>query len=110
MLEETQAVEISQLKERISKLKDELKGHGEKIEALTIEKADLIGQVATQEGEALSAKELLKETEFMKDVKVASVVVEVVVKFKDSEEFTTLLKKDYHNGYDVGVMEIFYNI
>ena len=41
---------------------------------------------------------------------MASVVAEVIVKFKESEEFITLLKKDYNNGYDVGVVEIFYNI
>ena len=46
----------------------------------------------------------------MRDVEVASTVVKVVVKFKKSEEFTALPKTDYHNGYDVEVMEIFYNI
>ena len=46
----------------------------------------------------------------MRDVEVASAVAEAVVKFKESEEFTTLFKKDYHNGYDVRVVEIFYNI
>ena len=55
-------------------------------------------------------KESLKEAEFMKDLKVASAVAEAVVKFKESEEFTALLKKDYHNDYNVGVVEIFYNI
>ena len=54
--------------------------------------------------------ELLKEAKLMRDVEVANAVAEVVVKFKESEEFTALLKKDYHNGYDVGVVEIFYNI
>ena len=46
----------------------------------------------------------------MRDVKVVSAVTEAVVKFKESEEFTPLLQKDYHNDYDVGVVEIFYNI
>ena len=46
----------------------------------------------------------------MRDVKVAIMIVEVVVKFKESEEFTTRLKKEYHNGYDVRVVEICYNI
>ena len=46
----------------------------------------------------------------MRDVEVASVVAEAVVNFKESEEFTALLKKDYHNDYDVGAVEIFYNI
>ena len=58
----------------------------------------------------MSARELLNEAEFMRDVEVANAVAEVVVKFKESKEFTTLLKKDYHNGYDVRVVEIFYNI
>ena len=35
MLKGTQAVEISRLKERVSQLEDELKGHDKKIEALT---------------------------------------------------------------------------
>ena len=47
MLEGTHAVKISQLKERISKLEDKLKGHDERIEALTTKRADLIRQVAT---------------------------------------------------------------
>ena len=42
MLEGTQGVEISQLKERISQLEDELKGCDKKIEALTSERADLV--------------------------------------------------------------------
>ena len=103
-------MDIFQLKERISKREDELKGCRERIEALIIDRANLIEQVATREVEALSARELLKEAECMRDVEVASVVAKAVVKFKESEGFTALLKKDYHNGYDVGVMEIFYNI
>ena len=58
----------------------------------------------------MSAKESLKEAKFMRDIEVASAVTEAVVKFKESEEFIALLKKDYHNGYDVRVVEIFYNI
>ena len=77
---------------------------------MTLKRADLIEQVQTREAETLSANESLKEAEFMRDVKVASVVAETVVKFKESEEFTALLKKDYHNDYDIGVVEIFYNI
>ena len=46
----------------------------------------------------------------MSDVEVASAIVEAVVKFKGLKKFTALLKKDYHNGYDVRVVEIFYNI
>ena len=60
MLEGTQGVEISQLKERISQLEDELKGCDKKIEALTSERADLVEQVQTQKAEALSTRELLK--------------------------------------------------
>ena len=102
-------MEISWLKERVSKLEDELKSRDKKIEASTSERANLIGQVQTQEVVALSTRELLKETKFMRDVEMASTVAEVVVKFKESKEFTALLKKDYHNGYDVRVMEIFSN-
>ena len=43
----------------------------------------------------MSARELLKEAEFMRDVEVASAVAEAIVKFKESEEFTALFKKDY---------------
>ena len=58
----------------------------------------------------MSARELLKEAEFMRDMEVTSAVAEAVIKFKELEEFTALHKKDYHNDYDVRVMEIFYNI
>ena len=58
----------------------------------------------------MSPNESIKEAEFIRDVEVASAVVVTVVKFKESKEFTALFKKDYHSGYDVGVVEIFYNI
>ena len=45
MLEGTQAVEISRLKERVSQLEDELRGCDQKIEALNSDRADLIEQV-----------------------------------------------------------------
>ena len=110
MLEGTQVVEISRLKEKVSQLEDELKRYDQKIETLTSEKAGLIEQVQTQEAEAFSANESLKEAEFIRDVEMASEVAEAIVKFKELEEFTILLKKDYNNGYDVGVVEIFNNI
>ena len=46
----------------------------------------------------------------MRDMEVASLVAQAVVKCKESKEFTAILNKDYHNGYDVEVVEIFYNI
>ena len=46
----------------------------------------------------------------MRDVEVASAVTHAVVKFKELDEFIALLKKDYHNGYNVRVVKIFYNI
>ena len=55
----------------------------------------------------MSARELLKEAEFMSNMEVASTVAEAIVKFKKLEEFTALLKKDYHNGYDAGVWKSF---
>ena len=58
----------------------------------------------------MPSKESLKKAEFIRDIEVASAIVKVVVKFKELEEFTTLIKKDYHYDYDVGVVEIFYNI
>ena len=76
-------MENSQLKERVSQLEDELKGCDKKIEALTSKRVDLVEQVQTREAKALSARELLKEAEFMKDVEVATMVAEVVFKFKE---------------------------
>ena len=49
MLEGSQEVEISRLKEMVSQFKDELKGRDKKIEALTSERADLAEQVQTRE-------------------------------------------------------------
>ena len=58
----------------------------------------------------MSTKESLKVSEFMRDVEVTSTVAEAVVKFEESKEFTAFFKNDYHNNYDVEVVEIFYNI
>ena len=49
VLEGSQEVEISRLKEMVSQFKDELKGRDKKIEALTSERADLAEQVQTRE-------------------------------------------------------------
>ena len=46
-LEGTQAMEISQLKEKVSQLKDELRGRDKKIEAFTLERTGLTKQVQT---------------------------------------------------------------
>ena len=77
---------------------------------MTSKRAGLIDEVQTRDAESLSVKELLKEAEFMRDVDVASAIAKAIAKFKESKEVTVLLKKNYHNGYDVGVVEIFYNI
>ena len=58
----------------------------------------------------MTAKEFLKEAECTRGLDIANVVDEIVAKFKNSDEFTTLLKKDHDAGFDVGLEVIFYNI
>ena len=46
----------------------------------------------------------------MRDLDITNVVDKALVKFKNSDEFVVLLKKDHDVGFDVGVEAIFYNI
>ena len=46
----------------------------------------------------------------MRGLDIANEVDKALVKFKSSNEFVALLKKDHDTGFDVGVEAIFYNI
>ena len=58
----------------------------------------------------MTAKEFLKEAECTRGLDIANVVDEIVDKFKNSDEFAALLKKDHDAGFDAEVEAIFYNI
>ena len=49
----------------------------------------------------------MKEAEFTKGLAIANATDEAVAKFKGSEQFTNLLKKEYEAGHVVGVEDIF---
>ena len=74
------------------------------------ERTDLVHQVMHWEVEAIATKDFLKEAEFIRGLDITNAVDEALVKFKNSDEFTTLLKKDHEVGFDTGVEVIFYNI
>ena len=62
------------------------------------------------EAEAITTKDFLKEAEFTRDLDIANVVDKALAKFKNSDEFVALLKKDHDAGFDAGVEAICYNI
>ena len=74
------------------------------------ERTNLVRQVISWEAEAIAAKDFLKDDEFTRDLDIANAIDEALAKFKNSDEFTALLKKDHDTRYDVGVEAIFYNI
>ena len=47
-------------------------------------------------------KDFLKEAEFTRDVDIANAVDTTLTKFKSSDKFTALLKKDNDVGFDEG--------
>ena len=110
VLEGNQAVEISKLKEEVKRLKGKLKSCDQGIETLIAEMTDLVPQVMRWEAEAITTKDFLKEAEFTRGLDMAKAVEKALAKLKNSDEFTTLLKKDHEAGFDVGVEAIFYNI
>ena len=61
-------------------------------------------------GRGDTTKDFLKEVEFYKGLDIANVVNEALGKFKNSDEFAALLKKDHDIGFDAWVEAIFYNI
>ena len=62
------------------------------------------------EVEATPARDSLKVAELSRSKDIANVVDETLAKFKSSEEFTALLKKDHDTGFDAEVEAIFYKI
>ena len=110
ILEGNQAVEISKLKEEVKRLKSELRSRDQGMETLMAEKADLVNQVMNWEAEAIASKNSLKETELKKGLNIANTVYEALTKFKSSDEFAVLLKKDHDTRFDARVEAIFYNI
>ena len=62
------------------------------------------------EAKAMVAKDFLKKAEFSKGLDIANAVDKALAKFKNSDKFTALLKKDHDTGFDAEVEAIFYNI
>ena len=75
-----------------------------------VERVDLVDQVMNEEAEAIAARDSLKEAKPSRGVDIANVVNKALAKFKSSNEFTALLKKDHDIGFDAGVGAMFYNI
>ena len=117
LIKRMEAIEIAQAEE-LSKLREELSNRDKQIKALVRDKADLVEEVTNFEAKAWVAEEYLKEVMLARDAEIAEATneaaKEAMMKFKDSEEFTTLLEKRYEVGCDVGynarVEDIFYNI
>ena len=62
------------------------------------------------EVEAITSRDSLKEAELSRREDIANVVDETLAKFKSSDEFVALLKKDHDTGFEARVEAIFYNI
>ena len=95
-LERNEAVEISKLKEEVKRLEGELKSRNQGIETLILEKADLVNQVMNWEAQAIATKDFFKKA----GLDIANVADEDLAKFKNSDEFATLFKKDHDAGFD----------
>ena len=91
-------MEISKLNEDVKRLKGELKNRDQGMETLMAEKEDLVRQVMNW------------EVEFTRGLDIAKAVDKALAKFKNSNEFIALLKKDHDTKFDVRVEAIFYNI
>ena len=62
------------------------------------------------EAEAIIARDSFKEAELSRSEDIVNTVDETLAKFKSSDKFSNLLKKDYETGFNAGVDTIFYNI
>ena len=103
VLERNEAAEISKLKEEVKRLEGKLRSHDQGIEALMVDRAVLINQVMSWEAEAITTRDSFKEAELLRSENIANVVDEALAKFKSSNEFYALLKKDHDTGFDAGV-------
>ena len=62
------------------------------------------------EAEAIAAKDFLQEVELTRGLDIANAVDKALVKFKNSDEFIALVKKNHNSRFDARVEAIFYNI
>ena len=62
------------------------------------------------EATAQANKERVAQEEFTRDALTRKAVEQVVGKFKQSEEYPTILDTQHDASYDLGVEEIFFNI
>ena len=103
-------MEISKLKEEVKRLEGELRSRDQGMVTLMIERADFIDQVMNWEVEAIAARDSLKEAKLTRGVDIANAVDGASAKFKGSDNFVALLKKDHDTGLYARVEAIFYNI
>ena len=83
-IEVAQAKELSRLRKENDKLKDGLRSHNERIEALVGDNTDLIDKVVNFEARAWATEEYLKEAELAINEEIMRAAEEAVVKFKHS--------------------------
>ena len=95
MLEGNLVVEISKLNEKVKRPEGELRSLVQGMEALIVEKANLVDQVMSWEVEVINARDSLKEAELSRSEDIANEVDEALAKFKSSDEFVALLKEDH---------------
>ena len=67
-------------------------------------------KVTVLEARAQAAEERDVQEEFASDVLIGEAVEQVVKKFKQSEEYVTILDAQHDTSYNLGVKEIFFNI
>ena len=91
------------MKKEVKRLEVELRSHDQGMKTLMAERADLVDQVISWEAEAITSKDSLKEAKLSREKDIANAVDEALAKFKSSDEFTTLFKKDHDIGFDVEV-------
>ena len=73
-------------------------------------RADLVDQVMSWEAEAITTRYSLDEAKLSMSEDITNPIDKALAKFKSSEEFFALLKKDHNTRFDAGVEAIFYNI
>ena len=102
--------EFARIRDENTELKGKLQDDQTSLEALANDNTTLNTKVTILEARAQAAEERDVQEEFARDVLIGKAVEQVVKKFKQSEEYVTILDAQHDTSYNLGVKEIFFNI
>ena len=106
----SQVEEFTKIRDKNEELKGKLQDCQTDLKAFANDNTALNDKVSVLEARVQAAKERVAQEEFSRDEFIREAVEQAVEKFKQFEEYATILATQYDTSNDLGVEETFFNI